>query len=209
MAGRHAAGGMGDFIRGLTLYILKWFLFGAIVFLVVWAVIVKVPDWFPSEEAAIASTSTVVATSVPTASTRATPATTAPAKTTTTSAVVTTTVPSTTTAPTTTQAPAAPTTTVAPAGLNPSEISVRVLNSTPRGGLAATVTANLLDLGYLMLEQGNYSPTLTTTTIFYIPGYADVAGDLAAELPGAVSVEENPAGTPSADLLVVLGSSYP
>ena len=60
-----------------------------------------------------------------------------------------------------------------------------------------------------MLEQTNYTPALSTTTIFYISGFDDVAADLAAELPGAVSVQPNPSETPSADLLVVLGASYP
>ncbi len=60
MAGRHAAEGMGDFVRGLSLFILKWFLFGAAVFLIIWAVIVKVPEWFPSEDTDAANSVVVV-----------------------------------------------------------------------------------------------------------------------------------------------------
>ena len=210
MAGRHAAEGMGDFVRGLTLFILKWFLFGAVVFLIIWAVIVKVPEWFPSEEAGTtqsvavqAPTTTLersVVTEPPTTQTgRSTPST-APATS------------PTTLAPTTTQPPFPTTTTTTQpvsVDLSPAEITVRVLNSTTRGGLAATVTSNLAALGYRMLEQNNYTPALDTTTVFYVPGYDIMAADLAAQLPGAVEVEPNPSSTPSADLLVVLGASYP
>lgn len=209
MAGRHAAEGMGDFVRGLSLFILKWFLFGAVVFLIIWAVIVKVPEWFPSEET---GTTQSVAVQAPTTTTERSVVTEPP--TTQTGRSTPTTVPATTpttVATTTSQPPVATTTTTQPVSvdLDPADITVRVLNSTTRGGLAATVTSNLAALGYRMLEQNNYTPALDTTTVFYVPGYDIMAADLAAQLPGAVAVEPNPSGTPSADLLVVLGASYP
>lgn len=58
-----------------------------------------------------------------------------------------------------------------------------------------------------MEEQDNYRPTLVDTFIYYEPGYKAEAVALLDQLAGAV-VAENPASGPSANLLVILGTSY-
>jgi hypothetical protein len=92
--------------------------------------------------------------------------------------------------------------------LAPSEIEVRVMNSTKRNGLAARVTSELAALGYDVLLQGDTS-NIATTTVYCIPGLQIEAEVLAAELPGTAAVQPNSTTDPLADFLVVLGSSYP
>ena len=112
----------------------------------------------------------------------------------------------TTTAQPSTTAEAATTTTVAqprPAG----EVTVLVLNSTGRSGLAARVTAELAALGYQMLEEDNYPTRLATTAVWYAPGFELEAQVLAENFPDA-EVEPFPGDDESADIVVVLGASF-
>lgn len=213
MPGKHAAPGQGEFLWGLTKFVLKGVAFGMALMLIFWVLIVKVPEWWPSETDATPAT-------VATTADNRTPTTLVPATTSTLpdrsvvdstpttlvdgpqESTTTSTTSSSTTSTTTT------TTTVVEELLAPADIEVRVMNATGRNGLAARVTSELAALGYDMLTQGNTGST-ATTTVYYIPGLAEEAEVLAAQLPGAVSVAVNPANDPSADLLVVLGSSYP
>lgn len=212
MPGRHAAPGQGEFLKGLTKFVLKGLMFGMILMLMFWVLIVKVPEWWPSESASTTSTVAAVAdsrpptTPVPTTSTFPGRSVVTPAPSDTTTPGDGSTTSSTSTSTTTSTSSTA--TTVAAQLLAPEDIEVRVMNSTGRSGLAARVTSELAALGYDMLTQGNTS-SIATTTVYYIPGLVEEAEILASELPGAVAVAVNPSSDPSADLLVVLGSSYP
>ncbi len=213
MAGKHASEDNSQFYRDLLTFGLRWFLGAVIIFGGAWFLTTQVfgGDVDPptsSVPAVVAPTSTSTATSA------STPATAAPS-----TSVVPTPAPSTppetappTTAPTTTTTVAVTTTTVPTTlgpELSPSELTARVLNSTGRTGLAAVVTDQLAALGYIMRPQDNYTPLLSTTTVFYVAGLDREAATLAGELAGETIIAPNPASDPSAELLVVLGSSYP
>lgn len=112
--------------------------------------------------------------------------------------------PSTTT--TTTTLPPTTTTTLPPLQ-EPAELTVLVLNSTGRTGLAGRTTQRIADEGYQTLPADNFSPTLDTSVIRYTAGLEREAEVLAAQIPDAnleLSEEEDPA----ADLVVVLGLSF-
>lgn len=214
MSGKHAAPGQGEFYLGLAFFVLRWAMGGLALMLIFWVLIVWIPELFPSDEGAgVAPVSVATPDSRVPTTVVATTTSSLPERTTTVPATATTVDPSSSSSSTTTTSSSTSTissTTTTPAAelLAPSEISVRVMNSTGRSGLAARVTSELAALGYQMLEQGN-TGALSTTTVYYVAGLAGEAEVLASELPGAVSVQVNPAGDPSADLLVVLGASYP
>ena len=128
--------------------------------------------------------------------------TTLPPTTTTTSTTTTTVV---TTTTTTTLPPT--TTTTLPPLREPGELTVLVLNSTGRTGLAGRTTQRIADEGYQTLPADNFSPTLDTSVIRYTAGLEREAEVLATQIPDAnleLSEEEDPA----ADLVVVLGLSF-
>lgn len=114
----------------------------------------------------------------------------------------------TTTAPTTTTTTRPPTTTTTlPPLRQPEELTVLVLNSTGRSGLAGRTTQQITDEGYQTLPADNFSPTLDTSVVRYPAGLEREAEVLAAQIPDAnleLSEEEDPA----ADLVVVLGLSF-
>lgn len=209
MPGKHASSDNSQFVRDVLSFGLRWLLGAIIIFGGAWFLTTQV---FGGTDRASSTTTTAIEaspTSVP-ASTEPTPDPTVAASITT---VVVTPAPvesttATTVAPSSTTTTVAPTTTRAPE-LTPDQITVRVLNSTGRNGLAATVTSDLAALGYIMRTQDNYGTPLATTTVFFIPGLGREALTLASQLPGETITEVNPATEPSADLLVVLGSSYP
>ena len=136
----------------------------------------------------------------------------APATTTTTTLPPTTTTTSTTTTtttlpPTTTTTLPPTTTTTLPPLREPAELTVLVLNSTGRSGLAGRTTQQIADEGYQTLPADNFSPTLDTSVVRYTEGLEREAEVLAAQIPDAnleLSEEEDPA----ADLVVVLGLSF-
>ncbi|MGA7269730.1 MAG: LytR C-terminal domain-containing protein [Acidimicrobiia bacterium] len=104
----------------------------------------------------------------------------------------------------------APTSTTIREVRSPSEVTVVVLNSTGRTGLAADLTGQLEGLGYETLPPDNYSPTLSDTTIFYADGFSLEAQALAESVPDAIlSTDQDPIQSSGADLVVVIGSSYP
>lgn len=85
-----------------------------------------------------------------------------------------------------------------------------VLNSTGRTGLAADLTGQLEELGYETLPPDNYPTELTDTTIFYADGFSLEAQALAGSIPDAIlSTDQEPVQSGGADLVVVIGSSYP
>lgn len=207
MSGKHEAPGTGEFWAGLIRHVIMWVLGIAIVLALVFAVVKLLPEWFPGDDAGLSTTagipiannttSTTTEPGVQPVRTTSTQAGAPPASTTTVA----------TTTPTTTSSVATTTTTAGPVERSPSEITVKVLNSTTIKGLAAGITADLAALGYQMEEQDNYRPTLEESFIYYAPGFQAEAFTLAKQVPGA-TVGANPAASASADLLVILGTSY-
>jgi len=132
--------------------------------------------------------------------------TTTPASTSTTTEGITTTEASTATtgAATTT---AAATTTTAAVALDPTEVSVLVLNSTSRTGLAARFVERLDALGYQTPEPSNYPNPLDTSRVWYVEGFELEAGIIAELVPDAI-VEVTPLESPRAAITVVLGASF-
>ncbi len=91
----------------------------------------------------------------------------------------------------------------------PAQVTVVVLNSTGRTGIAADLTSQLEGLGYETLPPDNYTPELSDTTIFYADGFSLEAQVLADSVPDAtLSTDQGPVQSSGADLVVVIGSSY-
>lgn len=202
MAGKHEAPGTGEFWAGLVRHATMVVLGVGIVLALVFAVIKLLPEWFPSE-AAQPSTPTAISTASTTSTTVDVIA--QPPRTTSTMAA--TTVPTTIAQSTTTTVSPTTSSTAPATERSPSEITVKVLNSTRTSGLAAGLTADLAAAGYQMEEQDNYSPTQVDNFIYYAPGYQAEALTLQGLIPDT-KVAQNPAAAPSANLLVILGTSY-
>ncbi|MDH5503321.1 MAG: LytR C-terminal domain-containing protein [Acidimicrobiia bacterium] len=207
MAGKHEAPGTGEFWAGLIRHATMIVLGVGIVLALVFAVVKLLPEWFPADSpgptdpiaaATSSTTSTTVDDTVQPVRTTVTPPTSSGS--TSTTAVGST---STTAAPTTTTSP----TTTVGSERSPGEITVKVLNSTRTSGLAATVTADLAAAGYQMEEQGNYSPTQVDSFIYYAPGFQAEALTIQTLVAGT-KVAANPAAAPSADILIILGTSF-
>lgn len=106
---------------------------------------------------------------------------------------------------TTTTSPA--TTTTAPT--SPSEITVEVLNSTRRAGIAADLTAELEKAGYQTNEPSNYGNALKKSRVWYRKGLSAEAKILADEFVPDAIVESFPGGIDTdAGLVVIIGASY-
>ncbi len=194
MPGRHAAPGYSRFLRELGIFLVKVLFWGALIF----GLVVLVQSLIGGDDDAAATTST-------TRSTTTTVATTTTASTTTTTRATTTT----TTATTTTQAPTTTetTTTTVPPVRNPQDITLLVLNSTNRNGLAAGLTAFLAQFGYQLLEPTNYDTPLETSRVWYTEGYETEAIELALQaVPDAIV--EPFEGITQANIVVVLGASF-
>jgi cytoskeletal protein RodZ len=112
----------------------------------------------------------------------------------------------TTTEPSTTTTTEATTTTAAVA-LDPSEVSVLVLNSTTRTGLAARFVERLDALGYQTPEPTNYPTPLDQSRVWYVEGFELEAAAVAELIPDAL-VEVSPQESPRAAITVVLGASF-
>ncbi len=205
MAGKHEAPGTGEFWAGLVRHATMIVLVAGVVLALVFAVVKVLPEWFPPDTAQ-PSTPIVISTSSTTSTTI--DVIVQPSRTT--STVGATPVPTTVASSTTTSvaAPSTTTSTTVSAGeRSPAEITVKVLNSTSTSGLAAGLSDDLAAAGYQMEEQDNYSPTQVDNFIYYAPGYQAEALTLQRLIPGT-KVAENPAAAPTADLLVILGTSY-
>lgn len=188
MPGRHAAPGEERFLRELGFFALKVVIWGVIVFGAV-VLIPKIPGLFSAPESQASSVTTKVAAATGTAA-----------------VTTTTTVASTTSVATTassTTAPASTTTTLQP----PATLTVQVLNSTERNGLAAALTDKLAGLGYRTVEPDNYPDPLDISRVWYREGLQGEAGRLAEQAVPDASVEQY-AGSLDVDILVVLGASY-
>ena len=210
MAGKHEAPGTGEFWAGLIRYATMIVLGVGIVLALVFAVVKLLPEWFPADPpvpttpiaAGTSSTTSTTAddtvqpvrTTIPPATSLGSTPTTAAGST------------STTVAPATTSTTSSPTTTVG-SERSPGDVTVKVLNSTRTSGLAAGVTADLAAAGYQMEEQDNYSPTQIDSFIYYAPGFQAEALTV-QNLVAGTKVAANPAAAPSADILIILGTSF-
>jgi hypothetical protein len=101
------------------------------------------------------------------------------------------------------------TTTTVPTAADASEVTVLVLNSTTRSGLAAGATADISTFGYLTEEPSNISPERTGIEIYYIAGL-DLEAIALSDLLGESTLFLDTQGIvpEGVDLVVVLGSDY-
>ena len=109
---------------------------------------------------------------------------------------------------TTTTAASTTTTTEAVVVRDPSEVTVLVLNSTGRAGIAGSLTTAFGDAGYQTLQADNYEPTLDQSRVWYLGDFAPEAAEIQAQFvpDGAVEPYEGP--DLGADIVVVLGAGY-
>lgn len=197
MTGRHAAPGRGRLVSDIIRLV--------VIVLVLFAVIVggaiAITNWLSSDDDPIALGSTTTTTNQESSSTTSTAASssTSGATTSTTVADATTT----SAATTTTTAPTTTTTTIRP----PADVTVLVLNSTSRNGLASRVSDTLEALGYTTVEPTNYDPALDTSRIWYAPGFESEAEVLAEAIPDGI-IEPFSGDDAEADIVVVLGASF-
>ena len=84
-----------------------------------------------------------------------------------------------------------------------------VLNSTSAAGLAAGLSDELAEMGYVVAEPTNYTPELTDTMIFHADGFSLEALALAdTAVDGVVASDPALAAAHGVDVVVVLGLSY-
>lgn len=100
------------------------------------------------------------------------------------------------------------TTTTLPLPRPPAEVTVLVLNSTDRAGIAGTLSTSLGEAGYQTLQADNYEPTLEQSRVWYLGDFAPEAADLAAEFVPDAAVEPYEGPDLGADIVVVLGVGY-
>jgi hypothetical protein len=189
--GKHAAAGYGRFTRELSSFAMRLLVVAVLFFGAIFVLVTYVPDWLGDEGDDAAAQPAVEST---TTTTEGSP-----------SSVL----GSAVSQPSTTSTAAAPetTTTTVPVERPATDIVVLILNSTDRGGLAATATAVLANLGYQMVEPANSTPTLPDSQIQYAPGFGVEAYTLAGQFPDG-EVVEYPTADPPADIVVILGTSY-
>jgi LCP family protein required for cell wall assembly len=68
---------------------------------------------------------------------------------------------------------------------DPSQVTVRVSNSTGQDGLAATATKELEQHGFTVNSPDDYQGQVTSTTVFFSAGHEQAAATVASTLPGA------------------------
>jgi hypothetical protein len=187
MAGRHAAPGYRRFFEELGIFVLKVIFWGAIVF----GAVLLFQMVFSNDDAGTTTTETTSATTSTTTTTTPTTTTTAPPVTTTSEATTTTTLATTTTL----------------GGRDPSEITVLVLNSTTRGGIASELAETLEEVGYQTLEPENWETPFTVSRVWYVEGF-ETEGAVIARYVSSDAIVERFQGVTQADIIIVLGASY-
>lgn len=188
--GSHLKPGRSRFAWELARYVIAWALVVAAVVGLFWLLQEVLPAYVSSADS---TTTTTVATT--------TTSTTPDASTTTTLAE----------APTTTVVESSTTTTTMPLVRPPEEITVQVLNSTLRIGLAARVAADLDELGYLVEQPDNARPRRDFTTILHAEGYGLEALELAEaafEEDAIVGIDTEDRTSDDVQIVVILGQSY-
>lgn len=68
---------------------------------------------------------------------------------------------------------------------DPSQVTVRVSNSTGQDGLAATATKELEQHGFTVNSPDDYQGQVTSTTVFFSAGHEQAAATVASTLPNA------------------------
>lgn len=68
---------------------------------------------------------------------------------------------------------------------DPSQVTVRVSNSTGQDGLAATATKELEQHGFTVTSPDDYQGQVTSTTVFFSAGHEQAAATVASSLPNA------------------------
>ncbi len=68
---------------------------------------------------------------------------------------------------------------------DPSQVTVRVSNSTGQDGLAATATKELEQHGFTVTSPDDYQGQVTGTTVFFSAGHEQAAATVASSLPNA------------------------
>lgn len=109
---------------------------------------------------------------------------------------------------TTTTTTESTTTTTLPLPRPPAEVTVLVLNSTDRSGVAGALTTSLGEAGYRTLQPDNYEPTLDQSRVWYVGDFAPEAADIAAEFVPDALIEPYEGPDLGADVVVVLGVGY-
>ncbi len=127
---------------------------------------------------------------------------------TTTSAEPSTTGTTTATTSTTTTVVEQTTTTTVVAVRPPSAVTVLVLNSTGRAGVAGSLTTTLGNAGYQTLQASNYEPLLDQSRVWYLGDFAPEAAELGADWVSDAIIEPYEGPDLGADIVVVLGASY-
>lgn len=187
--GSHLKPGRSRFAWELARYVIAWAFVVAAVVGLFWLLQEVLPEVIGDETTTTTSTTPVTSTTVP----EQTTTTLASDETTTTVA-----------GPTTT-------TTTLPVVRPPEEVTVLVLNSTLRVGLAARVAADLNELGYIVEQPDNARPLRSVTGIFHAEGYGLEALELAEtafEEEAIVGIDTDDRTNDEIDIVVVLGSSY-
>ena len=90
----------------------------------------------------------------------------------------------------------------------PSEVTVLVLNSTGRGGIAAALSTALGQAGYQTLQADNYEPGLEQSRVWYLGDFGPEAAQLQAEFVPDAAVEPYEGPDVGADIVVVLGAGF-
>lgn len=191
--GRHARRSGIGFYKDVLFLVAGILIVGAIVFggLSLWAGRNNGPPSDSSSTSATAADQTTTSTTSPTTSEGPTSSTS-----------------TTTTVPTSTTESTSPPTTLRPAR-QPSEVSVIVLNSTSATGLAAGLSDELAEIGYVVAEPSNYTPELADTMIFHADGFSLEALELAdTAVEGTVASDPALTDSHGVDIVVVLGLSY-
>jgi len=102
---------------------------------------------------------------------------------------------------------AKPSTTTSPTARR--EIEVVVLNGSSIAGLGRRAADAARDAGWTVLEVGNFSGEIASTTVYYPPGRQAEAALLAADLPGSDRVRERFGNLSTTRLTVIVREDYP
>ncbi len=194
--GSHLKPGRSRFAWEVTRYLLAWALVVSAVVGLFWLLQEVLPDVVGPD-----ATSTTVAADTTTTTAPVDTSTTLPAETSTT----------TTTIADTTTTTSSTTTTTLPPVRPPEEVTVLVLNSTPRVGLAAGIAADLADLGYVVVQPANATPRRPVTVILHTEDFALEAlalQDAAFEEEAIVGLDDEGRTTEDVPIVVILGDSF-
>jgi LytR cell envelope-related transcriptional attenuator len=102
---------------------------------------------------------------------------------------------------------------------DPSDVTVVVLNGTSTGGLAGNRSSALGAVGYVVTAGNAATNDVAVSTVYFLPGFADEAGEVVAALSGpagvlspapadpvALAADGSAEATGAADVIVVLGA---